>query len=694
MSRLRRNALGLRGRLALFFVAIVVIPLLIALVALGGQLRQQRQLQDVRTVEQSAASISRTLNETSEALNVVVDSLSTEATGGALAQGETSGLDDQLEQVFGSATGVVDFIAAVNRDGQVVAEAGEEPDIAAGQRFADFSEIGQAASNQEGVAGAIVAGRVLTTDTGERLGFVAAGNWIDADELRQLPKPLLGGAATLAGDQIWASSETPAALVPSTLNGGRGGFRAQSATGQPLIVRQVEGVNVGGARIVVWGPDSSAFDITRIVTRIVLPTAAFAAIAGWLLAGTVIAPVGRAASAARAIAAGYLDRKVAVGGGGRELDDLSHALNTMSDQLSQRVAELERSRDELRGSLSRLGETLSSSLDLDRTLAVVTETAMDTLTADRAVLMLFTPERDALYAKVGRGVGDAVPRVRPGQGRLGWVAVEGIATLIGDTFVGAQTTALRATASDMPPAVDGEPTADRQLLVPLVGRGETLGVLSLFRDDANAGDFRSEDLETLQSFAAQAAVAVENVLLHEEAQRRSLTDALTGLWNFRHFEAQAARELESAARFQRPLSLLVVDLDHFKDINDRLGHQAGDEVLRELARRIRDSARAPDLVARYGGEEFVVLLPGADPAGAQISAERMRRRLGAAPCDVGGDVPPVEVTCSIGVASYPDHAEDVFSLLRRADESLYAAKAGGRNQVVVWSGRLSDQSSA
>jgi HAMP domain-containing protein len=453
VSRVWRTAQGLRGRLALFFVAIVVIPLLIGLLSIAGQIRQGRQLQDVRTVEQSADAISRVLSESSEALNVVVDSLSTEDTGDALARGETAALDDQLERIFGSATGVVDFIVAADRDGEVVAEAGREPDIAEGARFADFADIGQAATRQEGVAGAIVAGRILTTEDGQRLGFLAAGNWVDAEELGQLPTPLLGGAATLAGEAIWASNQGASSLDPATLDDSGVPLRARTDNGESLIVRQVEGVNIGGARLVVWGPDDSAFDLMQVVTSIILPTAAVAAVAGWLLAGTVVAPIGRAVAAARSVAAGHLDRKMPVGGGGRELNDLGHALNTMSDQLSQRVAELERSRDELRGSLSRLGETLSSSLDLDRTLAVVTETAMDTLAADRAVLMLFTPERDALYAKVGRGVGDTVPRLRPGQGRLGWVAVEGMAARVGDPLSPRGPTN-RPGVSDMPDAPD------------------------------------------------------------------------------------------------------------------------------------------------------------------------------------------------------------------------------------------------
>jgi two-component system, cell cycle response regulator len=220
----------------------------------------------------------------------------------------------------------------------------------------------------------------------------------------------------------------------------------------------------------------------------------------------------------------------------------------------------------------------------------------------------------------------------------------------------------------------------------MVGRGRVIGVLSLVRQAAGR-PFTGDDVSTLRSFAAQAAVAIENVMLHQEAQRLSVTDSLTGLWNFRYFQLQADREMESAGRFQRDLSLLIVDIDHFKAVNDRYGHQVGDEVLVEVARRIRDATRVPDVVARYGGEEFVVLLPGTPAEGAVATAERIRRAVGGAPVLVegahraGSDL-ALAVTCSVGVAAYPDHGRTVAGLLRSADVAMYAAKNHGRNRVM------------
>ena len=333
----------------------------------------------------------------------------------------------------------------------------------------------------------------------------------------------------------------------------------------------------------------------------------------------------------------------------------------------------------MRTSLSRLGQTLSSSLDLNRTLAVVVETAMDTFEAERGALLLFTPERDALYVKVGRNVPEGVGPLRVDEGVAGFVARTG--------------TALRlpADASLAPPPADGELVGAQQITVPLLGRGRVLGVLSLTRDDAE-GAFSPDDLDAIQTFAGQASGAIENVMLHHEARRLSVTDALTGLWNFRYLQLQSERELESSERFERPMSMLIADLDHFKEVNDQYGHAVGDEVLIEVAARLRDATRVPDVVARYGGEEFVVLLPGTDAEGAAATAERIRAAVAGVPIAtsaLGPDGHPLElrVTCSVGVATYPSDGTAVAALLRNADAAMYTAKRGGRNRVEIAAGQ-------
>ncbi|HMC70208.1 MAG TPA: sensor domain-containing diguanylate cyclase, partial [Mycobacteriales bacterium] len=238
--------------------------------------------------------------------------------------------------------------------------------------------------------------------------------------------------------------------------------------------------------------------------------------------------------------------------------------------------------------------------------------------------------------------------------------------------------AMRGLVSELPVRLaPDEPQAQQLISVPLRTSSGVLGVLNLY-DREDGAPFGDTDLETIQSFAGQAAVAIDNVLLHQEAQRLSVTDGLTGLGNYRFFQQTLAREVDRAARFGRPLSLLMLDLDRFKQVNDVHGHQVGDAVLVQVADRIREEVREVDEVARYGGEEFVVVLPETGEEGAEHLAERICERIRSRPLhSSAGDL---GVTVSIGVAVYPEHGDSPASLVRAADLALYVAKAEGRDQ--------------
>jgi two-component system cell cycle response regulator len=215
----------------------------------------------------------------------------------------------------------------------------------------------------------------------------------------------------------------------------------------------------------------------------------------------------------------------------------------------------------------------------------------------------------------------------------------------------------------------------------------TLGVLALY-DRLGPDEFDDADLLTLRTFAGQAGVAVNNVRVHEEAQRLSLTDPLTGLWNYRYLKESIRREVERAHRFGRMLTVVTLDLDHFKEVNDTYGHAAGDTVLIEFARRIKIGLREVDLAFRQGGEEFVVLLPETDAYGGAIVAERLGAAIRDLPVRIdprrldpatGIAVDRIPITVSVGIAVYPDHGTGARELLEAADDALYAAKAAGRD---------------
>ena len=215
--------------------------------------------------------------------------------------------------------------------------------------------------------------------------------------------------------------------------------------------------------------------------------------------------------------------------------------------------------------------------------------------------------------------------------------------------------------------------------VPLVVSNSTLGIFSAHT--SMPGGFQEEHLRTGKALAAQAAFAVQNAQLFTQVQRLALTDPLTGINNRRHFFELALAEFERARRYGRPLSALMLDLDNFKDNNDKYGHLVGDEILREVAARCAQNLREADILGRYGGEEFVCLLPETDVEDARNVAERVRRRVADVPIITrAGSIP---VTVSIGASELNRSNNDVLSLIEQADAALYESKQGGRNQVVV-----------
>ncbi|MEA2424861.1 MAG: hypothetical protein QOH13_1271, partial [Thermoleophilaceae bacterium] len=205
-----------------------------------------------------------------------------------------------------------------------------------------------------------------------------------------------------------------------------------------------------------------------------------------------------------------------------------------------------------------------------------------------------------------------------------------------------------------------------------------VGVISIVR---HGSEFTEQERDLFAYLAGQATLSIENVDLHETVQQQALTDELTGLFNVRQFHSRLENEIDRAERFATPLSLVMLDIDKFKSVNDNHGHQQGDRVLVEVARVLRRLSRDVDLPARYGGEELAVVLPQTDLAGAEQQAERMRSAIEAMQIvrlDGGGLLP---ITASFGVASFPGEGADKTGLVAAADAALYRAKRGGRNRV-------------
>jgi len=196
---------------------------------------------------------------------------------------------------------------------------------------------------------------------------------------------------------------------------------------------------------------------------------------------------------------------------------------------------------------------------------------------------------------------------------------------------------------------------------------------------AGEGSFSKDAREAAEWITAQAAIALENAHLHQLVQEQAVTDELTALANRRQFLDALAHELTRSARTGETTSLILCDLDDFKNVNDRFGHPAGDEALRVVGRVLRDTVRELDVPARLGGEEFAVVLPNTNLDGAVRLAERIRVAIGEAAIVVGGS--RISLTVSLGVAAYTN-GDSVEDLMHQADRCLYAAKEAGKNVVV------------
>lgn len=218
---------------------------------------------------------------------------------------------------------------------------------------------------------------------------------------------------------------------------------------------------------------------------------------------------------------------------------------------------------------------------------------------------------------------------------------------------------------------------------PIVIRGHVAGIINTLSD--SPGFFTPSHAERLMVFAGQAAVAIENAQLFEQAYYLSVTDPLTELTNRRYFFEVARLELERALRYKRTLSVMMIDVDHFKNINDTFGHAIGDVTLREIANRIRQTVRTVDTVARFGGEEFIVLMPETSREEACQVAERVRHAVSDIPVET--EAGNVSTSLSIGVAQLGDTSIDMDRLIQYADQAMYTAKGEGRNQVVGYDPR-------
>ncbi|MEW5899419.1 MAG: sensor domain-containing diguanylate cyclase [Bacillota bacterium] len=327
--------------------------------------------------------------------------------------------------------------------------------------------------------------------------------------------------------------------------------------------------------------------------------------------------------------------------------------------------------------LYQVAKKLNERLALEDILEIVLKEARRIVSYHSGVIYLWSEERGAYAAAAAAGAfaeslrRSAVPK---GEGFLGQAMENRTPEIVFD-----------ARSDPRLKKEPGLPQVYRSLLViPLLSEKETLGALVI--GDKRPLAFDEHHLHTLGIIGGQAAIAVMNALLVRRLEHSANTDALTGIYNHRYFCRQIEGEHRRAKEAGRSLGLVMLDVDSFKSINDRYGHQAGDAVLCELARVIRDAVGEKGVVARYGGEEFVIALPGLDEEDCLDLAEQIRETVRGHYFPVDGL--PRQVRVSLGVAVFPRHAQDVAGLIKKADRALYKAKEAGKDRVVSASALL------
>ncbi len=211
-------------------------------------------------------------------------------------------------------------------------------------------------------------------------------------------------------------------------------------------------------------------------------------------------------------------------------------------------------------------------------------------------------------------------------------------------------------------------------ILPLIVNDQAIGLITVW-----GNQIQQSDQSTLMILAMQIANVIEKNRLYQKIQQLAITDSLTGFYNRRGLEELGKHEIERAIRFNRPLTTLMIDIDHFKLVNDSFGHPVGDEVLVQLAHRLKSKLRDVDILCRYGGEEFFVMLPETDKDNAYLIADRIRRLIHEHSFSTSAGL--INITISIGICYLSKNVFDLEDMVNYADQALYQAKQNGRNKV-------------
>lgn len=323
-----------------------------------------------------------------------------------------------------------------------------------------------------------------------------------------------------------------------------------------------------------------------------------------------------------------------------------------------------------------IGKTITSNLELDSVLQTIMDKVSELFQPRNWSLLLLDEKTNQLYFEVVVGVSiEPMRNVRipSGEGVAGWVAKNRKPLHIPDVRYDTRY----------------ERTFDfilgfraRSILcAPLISKQRALGVIELFNDEAH-GDFQTDDLFLLSTIADYAAIAIENARYFQKIQELTITDDVTGLHNTRFLYRALEEEIKRSQRYGKHFTLIFIDLDHFKRVNDAHGHLAGSNLLREVGQVFRGSLRDVDIVTRYGGDEFVIILPETKKLQGLKAAERIRQALNEHEFHPAANL-TTKVTASFGIASYPVDARSHIKVIRLADQAMYRVKETTRDGIAA-----------
>jgi diguanylate cyclase (GGDEF)-like protein len=325
--------------------------------------------------------------------------------------------------------------------------------------------------------------------------------------------------------------------------------------------------------------------------------------------------------------------------------------------------------------LTDVVKTANSILEPRKVIELVMEKIRQLVPSEAWSVLLVDEERHDLVFEAARGAKGSdltAFRIKIGEGVAGWVAASGQPAIVNDA----------ARDTRFTRRVDARTQFETRsiLAAPLVSRGRTIGVLEVI--NKLGGRFTRQDLALVLTLVEPCAIAIENATLFQRTEQLTITDDLTRLFNSRYLNLYLGREISRCKRHGIPLSVIFLDLDGFKGVNDQYGHLAGSGTLTEVGTILAAGVRESDILARYGGDEFVVVLPETPASGALVIAERLRRAI-----EEHRFLEPqgvcARISASFGIATYPDHALSPEGLIQKADQAMYRVKEREKNGIEV-----------